>query len=148
MELSRREDLNRRMLRARDAMDRHYAEPLDVPGLARIAHLSASQFGRTFKDVFGETPYRYLQRRRIERAMSLLRQTDLPVTDVAREVGFESLGSFSATFGRVVGRPPSEFRAAHGALAVPSCFVAAWTRPREAAPRSAVSEKRAGSRPQ
>ena len=92
MELSPREDVNRRMLRARDEMDRRYAEPLDVPTLAAIAHLSASQFGRVFKEVYGETPHRYLQRRRVERAMTLLRQTDRPVTDVAWDVGFASLG--------------------------------------------------------
>jgi AraC-like DNA-binding protein len=74
--LSTQEDTNRRMLRARDEMDRRYAEPLDVPTLAAIAHLSVSQFGRVFKEVYGETPHRYLQRRRVERAMTLLRQTD------------------------------------------------------------------------
>ena len=74
--LSAQEDTNRRMLRARDEMDRRYAEPLDVPTLAAIAHLSPSQFGRVFKGVYGETPHRYLQRRRVERAMTLLRQTD------------------------------------------------------------------------
>ncbi len=145
MELSPREDVNRRMLRARDAMDRRYAEPLDVPTLAAIAHLSASQFGRVFKEVYGETPHRYLQRRRVERAMTLLRQTDRPVTDVAWDVGFASLGTFSRTFSTVVGCSPSEFRARHAPVHVPSCFIAAWTRPRtSASPRAgtAVSEKR------
>jgi transcriptional regulator GlxA family with amidase domain len=133
------EDTNRRMLRARDAMDRRYAEPLDVPALAAIAHLSASQFSRVFKDTFGETPHRYLQRRRVERAMTLLRQTDRPVTQVAWDVGFASLGTFSRTFSAIVGCPPSEFRATHGPVQVPTCFIAAWTRPREGA---VVSEKR------
>ena len=105
-ELSAQEDTNRRMLRARDEMDRRYAEPLDVPTLAAIAHLSASQFGRVFKDVYGETPHRYLQRRRVERAMTLLRQTDRPVTDVAWDVGFASLGTFSRTFSNIVGLLP------------------------------------------
>ena len=108
--LSAQEDTNRRMLRARDEMDRRYAEPLDVPTLAAIAHLSVSQFGRVFKDVYGETPHRYLQRRRVERAMTLLRQTDRPVTDVAWDVGFASLGTFSRTFSNVVGCSPTEFR--------------------------------------
>ncbi len=107
MELSAREDTNRRMLRARDEMDRRYAEPLDVPTLAATAHLSASQFGRVFKEVFGETPHRYLQRRRVERAMTLLRQTDRPVTDVAWDVGFASLGTFSRTFSNIVGLSPT-----------------------------------------
>ena len=130
MELTRQEDVNRRLLRARDRMDRCYADPLDVPGLAATAHLSASHFGRLFKQVYGETPHRYLQRRRVERAMTLLRQTDRPVTDVARDVGFASLGTFSSTFAAVVGHSPSEHRARHRSLAVPSCFVASWTRPR------------------
>jgi AraC-like DNA-binding protein len=129
-----REDTNRRMLRARDEMDRRYAEPLDIPHLAAVAHLSASRFGRVFKEVFGETPHRYLQRRRVERAMALLRQTDRPVTQVAWDVGFASLGTFSRTFADVVGCSPSEFRERHPPLAaVPTCFVMSWTRPRERA---------------
>jgi len=134
------------MLRARDEMDRRYAEPLDVPGLAAVAHLSASQFGRVFKETFGETPHRYLQRRRVERAMTLLRQTDRPVTQVAWDVGFASLGTFSRTFSAIVGCSPSEFRERHGPVAVPTCFIAQWTRPREGAPwaHAAVSEKRPG----
>ena len=133
MELSRREDVNRRMLRARDEMDRRFAQPLDIPTLAAIAHLSASQFGRVFKQVYGETPHRYLQRRRIERAMTLLRQTDRPITDIAWDTGFASLGTFSATFSRIVGQSPTRFRAAHAPVAVPSCFIATWTRPRDPA---------------
>ena len=107
VDLTAQEDTNRRMLRARDEMDRRYAEPLDVPTLAAIAHLSASQFGRVFKDVYGETPHRYLQRRRVERAMTLLRQTDRSVTDIAWDVGFASLGTFSRTFSNVVGLSPT-----------------------------------------
>jgi len=141
MQLNAREDRNRRMLRARDAMDHSYAEPLDVATLASIAHLSASQFGRVFKDVFGETPHRYLQRRRVERAMTLLRQTDRPITDIAWDVGFASVGTFGRTFAAIVGCSPSAFRSRHAPVHVPSCFIAAWTRPREGAPKSAVSEK-------
>jgi transcriptional regulator GlxA family with amidase domain len=149
VELSKREDVNRRMLRARDEMDRRYADPLDIPTLASGAHLSASQFGRSFKQVFGETPHRYLQRRRVERAMTLLRQTDRPVTDIAWDVGFGSLGTFSATFARIVGHSPSEHRVRHGSLAVPSCFVASWTRPRHHhdPTNTVVSEKSEPSRP-
>lgn len=134
MQLTPREDVNRRMLRARDAMDRRYAEPLNIPTLAAIAHLSASQFGRVFKDVFGETPHRYLQRRRIERAMTLLRQTERPITTIAWDVGFASLGTFSRTFTTIVGCSPSQFRMRHKRVRVPSCFIAAWTRPRIDAP--------------
>ena len=139
VDLSAQEDTNRRMLRARDEMDRRYAEPLDIPALAAVAHLSASRFGRVFKDVYGETPHRYLQRRRVERAMALLRQTDRPVTEVAWDVGFASLGTFSRTFSSIVGCSPSEFRQQNEVVHAPTCFVAAWTRPRE---RTTVSEKR------
>ncbi len=100
------EDTNRRMLRARDAMDRTYAEPLDIPSLARIAHVSQAHFIRTFRATFGETPHTYLQRRRIERAMFLLRSTDHRVTEICMDVGFASLGTFSRTFHRIVGETP------------------------------------------
>jgi AraC-like DNA-binding protein len=117
------------MLRARDAMDRDYALPLDVPKLASIACVSEGHFIRTFKSTFGETPHRYLQRRRVERAMYRLRSSDRTVTDVCMEVGFASLGTFSRTFRDIVGETPSEFRARGPMPAVPSCFVKAWTRP-------------------
>ncbi|MEU9339181.1 helix-turn-helix transcriptional regulator [Streptomyces sp. NPDC048290] len=120
------------MLRARDAMDRRYAEPLDVPALARIAHVSPAHFSRTFRAVFGETPHRYLQRRRIERAMSLLRESDLTATDISLRVGFSSFGTFSRTFREIVGRSPSEYRKQATAHPVPTCFTKAWTRPNRA----------------
>src|ERR1051325_2547827 len=104
------EDSNRRLLRARDAMDRTYAQPLDIPALARIAHVSEAHFIRTFRATFGETPHRYLQRRRVERAMFLLRETDRSVTDVCLDVGFGSLGTFSRTFRDIVGASPSDYR--------------------------------------
>jgi AraC-like DNA-binding protein len=85
------EDRNRRLLRARDTIDRSYASPLDVAALARVAHVSPAHFARQFRLVFGETPHRYLQRRRIERAMELLRDTGRPVTEVSLDVGFASL---------------------------------------------------------
>ena len=123
------EDENRRMLRARDAMDRDYALPLDVPNLAAVAFVSEAHFIRTFKATFGETPHRYLQRRRVERAMYLLRTSDRKVTDICMDVGFSSLGTFSRTFRDIVGETPSQFRE-HGPIpGVPSCFVKAWTRP-------------------
>ena len=125
------EDLNRRMLRARDAMDRAYAEPLDVRAVASVAHLSEAHFSRCFRSVFGETPHRYLQRRRIERAMYRLRTTDRTVTDICMEVGFSSLGTFSRTFRDIVGTSPSAFRSgADPATAfVPTTFRMRWTRP-------------------
>src|SRR3954470_22822236 len=108
------EDLNRRLLRARDAMDRAYAEPLDVRAVAAVAHLSDAHFIRSFRACFGETPHRYLQRRRIERAMFLLRETDRSLTDVCYDVAFTSLGTFSRTFRAIAGETPSEYRLGHG----------------------------------
>ena len=123
------EELNRRMLRAKDAMDLSYSEPLDVPRLARIAHVSASHFIRTFSATFGETPHRYLQRRRVERAMYLLGQTRHPITDICFEVGFTSVGTFSRTFREIVGESPSQFRAHARPIPVPNCFAMSWRRP-------------------
>jgi transcriptional regulator GlxA family with amidase domain len=123
------EDVNRRMLRARDVMDRAYAEPLDISALARIAYVSEAHFIRTFRETFGETPHRYLQRRRVERAMFLLRSTDRSVTDICIETGFSSLGTFSRTFTEIVGETPSAYRARGPVQPVPSCFAMAWTRP-------------------
>src|SRR6266581_8900140 len=82
------EQLNRRMLRARDAIDRAYAQALDIPSLAGVAHVSDAHFIRTFRAIFGETPHRYLQRRRVERAMFMLRDTDRNITEICLEVGF------------------------------------------------------------
>jgi AraC-like DNA-binding protein len=123
------EEFNRRLLRARDAMDRAYAEPLDVASVAAVAHVSQAHFIRSFRNVFGETPHRYLQRRRVERSMFLLRETDRRVTDICLDVGFSSLGTFSRTFRDIVGESPSEFRASGEPVAVPTCFAMSWTRP-------------------
>jgi transcriptional regulator GlxA family with amidase domain len=123
------EESNRRLLRARDAMDRTYAEPVDVPALARIAHVSEAHFIRTFRATFGETPHRYLQRRRVERAMFLLRSTTRSVTEICLDVGFNSLGTFSRTFREVVGESPSRYRRRGPVGAAPTCFAMAWMRP-------------------
>ncbi|MER5629786.1 helix-turn-helix domain-containing protein [Streptomyces nitrosporeus] len=123
------EETNRRMLRARDAMDRDYAQPLDIPALARIAHVSPAHFIRTFRSTFGETPHRYLQRRRVERAMFLLRETSRSITDIGFEVGYTSPGTFSRTFRDITGRPPRTYRKEAVAVGVPTCFTMAWTRP-------------------
>ncbi|HZI92211.1 MAG TPA: AraC family transcriptional regulator [Thermoleophilaceae bacterium] len=131
-----RYDSNRRLLRARDAMDRSYADALDIEAVADSVHLSRAHFIRSFRETFGETPHRYLQRRRIERAMSLLRETDRPVTDVCLDVGFTSLGTFSRTFHEIVGTSPSAYRKREQAApraairaGVPGCMVMAWGRP-------------------
>jgi transcriptional regulator GlxA family with amidase domain len=121
-------------------MDRTYAQPLDVPSLARIAHVSEAHFIRTFRATFGETPHRYLQRRRVERAMFLLWQTDRSVTDICLDVGFTSLGTFSRTFREIVGESPSEYRARAEQRPVPNCVAMAWSRP------SSFGEARAARR--
>ena len=123
------EDRNRRLLRARDLIDRRSTEPLDVDLLAAAAHMARAHFIREFRATFGETPHRYLQRRRIERAMTLLRTTATPVTDVCMEVGFSSLGTFSRTFAGIVGEPPSAHRCRGPLPDVPTCFTMRWTRP-------------------
>ncbi|MGW1469228.1 helix-turn-helix transcriptional regulator [Streptomyces sp. NPDC001493] len=124
------EDL-RRLRRARDRMDREYAEPLDVPALARTALMSAGHFSRSFKAAYGETPYNYLMTRRIERAKALLRRGDLSVTEVCFEVGCTSLGSFSSRFTELVGESPSAYRARphEAGAAVPACVAKIRTRP-------------------
>jgi AraC-like DNA-binding protein len=127
------EDLNRRLLRARDAMDRAYAEPLDVRAVAAVAHISEAHFSRCFRAVFGETPHRYLQRRRVERSMFLLRETDRSVTDICFDVGFTSLGTFSRTFRDIVGETPSGYRMGHGPIVAPHCVQLAAMWPRVAA---------------
>src|SRR5215469_8332718 len=123
------EDCNRRMLRARVLMDRTFAQPLRIRRLARIAEVSEAHFIRTFRATFGETPHRYLQRRRVERAMFLLRTTDRSVTDICFDVGFNSLGTFSRTFHEVVGESPTAFRQKGAIPAVPTCFIMSWARP-------------------
>ncbi|MGW2602668.1 helix-turn-helix transcriptional regulator [Streptomyces klenkii] len=138
-----------RLRRARDTMDRDYAEPLDVPALARSAHMSPGHFSRSFRAAFGETPYSYLMTRRIERAKALLRRGDLSVTDVCFAVGCTSLGSFSSRFTELVGESPSAYRARphEQGAAVPACVAKIFTRPaRNAEPVRDVEPAR-GTRP-
>ena len=131
------EELNRSLLRARDAMDRAYAEPLDVRAVAAVAHVSPAHFSRCFRAVFGESPHRYLQRRRVERSMFLLRESDRTVTDICFDVGFSSVGTFSRTFREIVGQTPSAYREGHGPIVAPHCVQLAAMRPRISAERPA-----------
>ena len=110
-------------------MDRAYAEPLDVRAVAAVAHLSEAHFIRSFRGTFGETPHRYLQRRRVERSMFLLRETGRSVTDVCFDVGFGSVGTFCRTFRDIVGETPSDYREGHGPMLPPNCFQMAAMRP-------------------
>ena len=126
-----REESNRRMLRVRDLIDRNYARPLDLAALAAAVHVSESHLIRRFRDTFGETPYRYLQRRRIERAMFMLRESDESVSRISLDVGFTSLGTFSRTFAEIVGEPPTEYRrrVQRAAPSVPTWHAMTYTRP-------------------
>jgi AraC-like DNA-binding protein len=132
---------DRHLLRAKDLIDARYAEPLDVPALAKAARASPAHFARSFRRAFGETPHQYLLTRRMERAAALLRGTDHSVARICAEVGLASVGSFTTSFKRTFGLTPTAFRAAHppatGLAPIPSCVLMAWTRPRG----RAVSEK-------
>ena len=120
-----------RLRQVRDLIDREYANPLDVPALARVALMSPGHFSRSFRAEFGETPYSYLMTRRVERAKALLRRGDLTVTEVCFEVGCSSLGSFSSRFTELVGETPSAYRARRHdqGAGIPACFAKIWTRP-------------------
>lgn len=110
-------------------MDRAYAEPLDVRAVAAVAFLSEAHFIRSFRAVFGETPHHYLQRRRVERSMFLLRETDRDITDICFDVGFTSRGTFTRTFREIVGDTPTEYRQKHAPMVAPTCYQMAATRP-------------------
>jgi AraC-like DNA-binding protein len=112
--------------RARDHIDRNYAAALDLDGLASVAGVSKYHFARCFEATYGETPMRYLTRRRIERAQDLLRHANLTVTEICMAVGFASLGSFSSRFRELVGESPSAYRArwaVRGGAHVPGCWL-------------------------
>jgi AraC-like DNA-binding protein len=112
--------------RAHDHVDRHFAEPLDVDGIAAVAGVSKYHFIRCFRMTYGETPMRYLTRRRIERAQDLLRAANLTVTEICMLVGFSSLGSFSAKFSELVGESPTAYRnryARAGVPHIPGCYL-------------------------
>ncbi len=137
-------ELLRRLLRAKDRMDATSHEAWPVQRLARVSAVSAAHFARSFKQAFGVPPHRYLLTRRIERATALLRDTDLCITEIAFQTGWESLGTFGRTFRDVTGQSPSVARTraratAHGLGHVPACIVSAAHRPDLI---TAVSEKR------
>jgi len=136
--------LLRRLLRARDRMDSASHEEWPVPRLAKVSGISQAHFARSFKRAFGVPPHRYLLTRRIERARALLRDTDLPITQIAFQTGWNSLGTFGRIFRDVTGESPSELRArekaaGHQLQEVPHCFVSAAHRPNL---KIAVLEKR------
>jgi AraC-like DNA-binding protein len=123
----------RHLLRAKDLADSRYTEPLTVADLAREAGLSRAHFSREFKKTFGQSPHQYLMIRRLERAASLLRNTDWSVARICLSVGLEGIGSFTTSFGRMYGQTPTRYRAAfppaEGRARVPRCIVKAYGRP-------------------
>ncbi|HEX4258599.1 MAG TPA: AraC family transcriptional regulator [Streptosporangiaceae bacterium] len=119
-------DLLPHLRQAHDHIDRHYASPIGLDELARVAGVSKYHFARSFEAAYGLTPIRYLTRRRVERAQDLLRHANLTVTEICFLVGFSSLGSFSSLFNRLVGEPPTAYRdrwAARGGPHVPGCYL-------------------------
>jgi transcriptional regulator GlxA family with amidase domain len=134
----------RRLLRAKDRMDAASHEAWPVQRLARVSDVSAAHFARSFKEAFGLPPHRYLLTRRIEKATALLRDTELPILEIALQAGWNSLGTFGRTFRDVTGHSPGEFRAREQAMPrepepVPGCYLSAARRPDLTI---AVSEKR------
>src|SRR5882757_4615294 len=143
-QLNQDPELLRRLLRAKDRMDVASHEEWPVERLARVSGVSQAHFARSFRDAFGVPPHRYLLTRRIERAKALLRDTDLPVTEIAFQTGWGSLGTFGRTFRDVTGESPGELRSRqkatpHDLESVPACFLHAAHRPDLTI---AVSEKR------
>ena len=137
-------ELLRRLLRAKDRMDVASDEEWQVQRLARVSGVSAAHFARSFKEAFGVPPHRYLLTRRLERAKALLRDTDLAVTEIAFQTGWNSLGTFGRTFRDVTGESPGDLRLREQAAAgesgrVPACYLIAAHRPDL---KTAVSEKR------
>ncbi len=142
--MSQDPELLRRLLRAKDRMDAASHEEWPVRRLARVSAVSEAHFARSFKEAFGIPPHRYLLTRRIERAMARLRDTDLPITEIAFQTGWTSLGTFGRTFRAITGKSPGELRAReksarHALAPVPVCFLGAAHRPHLTI---AVSEKR------
>jgi AraC-like DNA-binding protein len=136
----------RHLLRAKDLADSRYREPLDVPALARAAHLSPAHFSREFRRTFGETPHQYLLTRRLERAAALLRTTDRTVSDICLTVGLRSVGSFTASFGKLFGLSPTAYRdsfpPAVTRARIPTCIQQAYARPQSRSFREDSGEER------
>ncbi|MEP7105723.1 MAG: AraC family transcriptional regulator [Chloroflexota bacterium] len=124
----------RHLLRAKDFIDTHYREPIDVATVAVAAHQSPAHFTRQFRDAFGETPHQYLLTRRMERAAALLRNTDYSVARICVSVGLSSVGSFTTAFRRTFGEAPTQYRARNpppfAQAVIPTCVFEAISRPR------------------
>jgi AraC-like DNA-binding protein len=126
----------RHLIRARDLVDARFSECINVDDMARAASMSRAHFSREFRKAFGESPHGYLLTRRLERAAALLRNTDRSVTDICLSVGLQSIGSFTTSFTRIYGRPPTAYREAFPPASqqamVPGCVVRVYARPESA----------------
>jgi len=124
----------RHLLRARDFIDAHYREPINVAIVARAAHQSPAHFTRQFRNAFGETPHQYLLTRRMERAAALLRNTDYNVAHICVAIGLSSVGSFTTAFRRTFGQSPTRYRerapSPFAQAVIPTCIHEAVSRPR------------------
>lgn len=132
--MSQNPNLLRRLLRAKDRMDGAPHEEWPIDRLAEVSAVSPAHFAREFRKAFGLPPHRYLLTRRIERATALLRETDLPILDIALQTGWSSLGTFGRIFRDITGASPGELRtrersAAHGGVHMPECVVRGARRP-------------------
>jgi AraC-like DNA-binding protein len=138
----------RHLLRAKDLVDIRYFEALDVDDMARAAGLSRAHFSREFRRAFGEPPHAYLLTRRLERATALLRDTDRSVADICVSVGLRSVGSFTTSFTRMYGAPPTAYRAAFPPAAdramIPACVVRMYGRPQHRTFRANITDRRPG----
>ncbi|MBC3767150.1 helix-turn-helix transcriptional regulator [Neptunicella marina] len=137
-------ELLRRLLRAKDCIDGAPHEDWSIKRLAQVSFVSVAHFARQFKKAFGSPPHRYVLTRRIERAMALLRDTELPITEIALQTGWNSIGTFGRIFSDITGESPGEFRArecsvSHARQDIPECVIRAVDRPNL---NIAVSEKR------
>jgi transcriptional regulator GlxA family with amidase domain len=142
--MSQSPELLRRLLRSKDRMDGASHEEWPIHRLAQVSAVSAAHFARSFKNAFGVPPHRYLLTRRIERAIALLRDTDLSITEIAFQTGWKSLGTFGRIFHDITGENPGSLRvrersSPHRREQVPECIIRATHRPDL---KIAVSEKR------
>ena len=130
------DDTFRRLCRARDLLAAQYQSQIFLETAAREACLSPFHFHRLFRATFGETPHDFLTRRRMDRARHLLASGEMTVTEVCLEVGYSSLGSFSAKFQSLTGLPPTQYqreiRRVFGyqrpwkIMLVPACYFSAY----------------------
>ena len=95
----------------------HLSEPISVDDLSILMCVSTDHFSRIFKKITGESPSKYIRRRRIERAQHLLLTSDMPISRIAEEVGIPNLSQFTRLFSGFCGCPPKFYRSRHPEIA-------------------------------